>query len=110
LLLDCHYLFLFTLSTVMLIWNHRWHHLKGLNFILLNYLKKKNTSKFKINTHIFLFIYFYLYIFFGDTTQVDVPESWPWDGCVEFDGVSFQYHPDLPLVLRDVWFSIKKKK
>jgi hypothetical protein len=23
LLLDCHYLFLFTLSTVMLIWNHR---------------------------------------------------------------------------------------
>jgi ABC-type multidrug transport system fused ATPase/permease subunit len=64
------------------------------------------------NYYIYIYIYFIFicifFFFFDDTTQVDVPESWPSDGCVEFDGVSFQYRPDLPLVLRDVSFSVEK--
>ena len=37
----------------------------------------------------------------------DVPSSWPVHGLVTAEGVSFQYHPSLPRVLRNVYFCIR---
>ncbi|RHZ29225.1 hypothetical protein DYB37_012590, partial [Aphanomyces astaci] len=36
-----------------------------------------------------------------------VPSSWPQDGSVRFDRVSFRYKPNDPLVLKDISFDVK---
>lgn len=43
-----------------------------------------------------------------EPTSHRLPEGWPKEGAVTFDHVSLAYREDLPLVLREVSFSIHK--
>jgi ABC-type multidrug transport system fused ATPase/permease subunit len=42
-----------------------------------------------------------------ESTSYTLPGNWPKEGTVTFDHVSLAYRDDLPLVLREVSFSIR---
>ncbi|GIQ80733.1 hypothetical protein KIPB_001572, partial [Kipferlia bialata] len=43
----------------------------------------------------------------GQDVNDDLPEEWPQRGELSFDGVQMRYRSDLPLVLKDVSFSVR---
>lgn len=42
--------------------------------------------------------------------QSDLPPHWPYLGLITGEALSFQYHPSLPRVLRNLYFCIRPKE